>query len=330
VSNVIHLGSTLRVPLGPSLEDSPAPRRESRRRGVTLVEVIVVIAVIVLVFLFLLMLVPRGREQARLVSCSNNLGQIGMALAIYDQLHQQLPAIASLSGLDQSGAARSPGPLRALLSALQLPDLTGLTDSKTPPLPRPGQVPGETPVPGFVCASDPNATAGWFAAPISYRASTGDSPAGDDGPFAIGHVLRLREIEAADGLSYTAAFSERLVGDHQPDHAAPCNYQVVPGPLAGAGCAPTDDPSGWRGDAGSSWRWADYRHTLYNHALPLSSHRSCLAGDGKTAFMGASSGHVRGVNLLLLDGSVTLVTREIDTRVWKDYARIDPLPREIP
>ena len=70
----------------------------SRHRGVTLVEVIVVIAIIALAFLFLLMMVPRGREQARLASCTNNLRQIGMALAIYDQLHQQLPAIAALYG----------------------------------------------------------------------------------------------------------------------------------------------------------------------------------------------------------------------------------------
>ena len=52
--------------------------RSSHRRGVTLVEVIVVIAIIVLAFLFLLMLVPRGREQARLASCTNNLRQIGI------------------------------------------------------------------------------------------------------------------------------------------------------------------------------------------------------------------------------------------------------------
>ena len=77
-------------------------------------------------------------------------------------------------------------------------------------------------------------------------------------------------------------------------------------------------------------RWSDYRHTLYNHALPLSSRHSCLAVDGKTAFMGASSGHVRGVNLLLLDGSVTLVTRDIDLKVWKEFARISPLASKSP
>jgi prepilin-type N-terminal cleavage/methylation domain-containing protein len=298
------------------------PMGKSRHRGVTLVEVIVVIAIIGLALLFLLMLVPRGREQARMVSCTNNLRQIGVALAIYEQLHQQLPVVAALSGTDGLGGARSPGPLRTLLETLQLPDLTELKDPKSPPQPRPGEVPDERAIPGFICSSDPNATAGWFTAPISYRAATGDTPAGDNGLFATGRVLRLQDVEAADGSSYTAAFSERLVGDHQLHDPAPCNYQVIPGPLAGAECTATGDTSAWRGDAGSSWSWSDYRHTLYNHSLPLSSRHSCLAIDGQTAFMGASSGHVRGINLLLLDGSVNVVTREIDPKVWKDFAAI--------
>jgi prepilin-type N-terminal cleavage/methylation domain-containing protein len=320
----LHKGGKGTAPTSPWSGGRQQKRSHGQRKGVTLVEVIVVIAIIAMAFLFLLMMLPRGREQARIASCTNNLRQIGTALAIYDQLHQQLPAIAALSGIEGPDGAKSPGPLRTLLETLQLPDLTELKDPNSLPQPRPGEVPEERAVPGFICSSDPNATAGWFAAPISYRATTGASPAGDDGLFAPGRVLRLRDIDASDGSSYTAAFSERLVGDHQPSHPAPCNYQVLPGPLAGSECPPPADASVWRGDAGSSWSWSDYRHTLYNHALPLSSNQSCVVVDGKTAFMGASSGHVRGVNLLLLDGSVTLVTREIDPRVWREYARIVP------
>ena len=135
-------------------------------------------------------------------------------------------------------------------------------------------------------------------------------------------MVRLQDVEAADGTSFTAGFSERFVGDHQTNHPAPCDYQVVQGPLKGSGCPVNDDTDGWRGDAGASWSWSDYRHTLYNHALPPCSRRSCVALDGKTAFMGASSGHVRGVNLLLLDGSVNLVTRDVDLNVWKAFATV--------
>jgi prepilin-type processing-associated H-X9-DG protein len=185
-------------------------------------------------------------------------------------------------------------------------------------------------VPGFVCASDPNATAGMFPAPISYRATTGSSPPGDDGAFAPGRSIRLKDIEAADGLSFTAAFSERLVGDNQPSATTLRNYRVVPGPLTGAGCPSDSAVGGWRGDAGSSWAWADYRFSLYNHALLPSARPSCVASDGQTAFMGASSGHVRGVNMLLLDGSVTVVRLTIDPKVWKEFARINPPERTEP
>jgi prepilin-type N-terminal cleavage/methylation domain-containing protein len=291
------------------------------RGGVTLIEVIVVVVIVGLGFLFLLVMLPQGREQARLLGCRKNLGQIGVALALYDQSHRQLPAVAMLPAVDGPGEPRWPGPLRTLLETLDLPDLTGLQDLQSPAPTKAGPVPGEVPVPGFVCASDPNATAGRFAAPISYRATTGATPAGDDGTFAVGHVLRLQNVEDGDGLSFTAAFSERLVGDNQANHPAIANYQVVPGPLAGPGWPAADVGTGWRGDAGSTWIWSDYRHTLYNHALPPSARQSRVASNGKSAFMGASSGHVRGLNLLLLDGSVSLVTREIDLRVWKEYAK---------
>jgi len=285
---------------------------------------VVVLVIVALTVLILLVAVPQGREQARLVACRRNLGQIGLALALYDEMNQKLPTVGDLAGLDEPRAASAAGPLRTLLDTLQLPDLTELKDARTPPQARPGLVPGEVPVPGFVCPSDPNATAGLFAAPISYRATTGAGACGDDGAFSPGRVLSLQAIEAGDGLSYTAAFSERLVGDNQDKHVTPFNYQIVAGVVSSAGCPAASDPSAWRGDAGSSWTSAGFRSTLYNHALPPSGNPSCLALDGKTAFMGASSGHVRGVNLLNCDGSVTLVRPSIDQKVWKELARIGP------
>jgi hypothetical protein len=269
-------------------------------------------------------MMPRSREQARLLSCQKNLGQIGKALAIYHQLEHQLPLIVTLEGIDEPHQAKSPGPLRTVLDTLQLPDLTGLADQETPPSALPGQVPGEMPVPGFVCTSDPNATAGLFRAPISYRATTGDSTAGENGLFAPGRVIKLQDVTETDGLSYTSAFSERMVGDNKADSQSLGNYRVVPGPLAGTGCPGDVGDTHRRGDAGSSWNWADYRSTLYNHALVPNHRSSCLAIDGQTAFIGASSGHVRGVNLLLLDGSVSLVTPAIDPKNWKEFARISP------
>jgi hypothetical protein len=294
------------------------------------VELLVVLVLVALLLLFLLMAVPRGREQARLAGCQKNLAQIGLALGLYDQVHRALPTVEALVPADASGEASPPGPLRVLVDALGLQDLRGLTPDGPPP-PATGPVPGEITVPGFFCASDPEATAGRFRAPISYRGLTGSDERGTDGPFAPGRRIGLAQVEAGDGASYTAGFSERLAGDGS-DHPAARNFAVVPGPLPQGGCSSAfldAKTARWRGDAGASWARADYASTLYNHALRPGGSPSCLAADGGSAFMGASSGHTRGVNLLMLDASVRLVLPTIDRRLWTEFARL-PAPEPAP
>jgi type II secretory pathway pseudopilin PulG len=278
-------------------------------------DVIVIVAIVAVIALSAVMALPRRRETARLAACRKNLMQIGQALALYDRSAGHLPTIPELgSGAD----GPRDGPLKALLDELSLPDLADVAGVETPP-PRHLNPPrGERRVPGFVCPSDPNATSAPFPASISYRATTGDAPDGRSGAFAPGRRVTLAMIEAADGLGYTAAFAERLVGNgrNAPD---PGNYALAPGPIAAQGC-PSLDPSAWRGDAGSSWVASDWKSTLYNHVRPPGSFPSCLADDGCTACMGASSGHVPGVNVLIFDGSVRTMTPRIDLTIWREWA----------
>jgi hypothetical protein len=219
-----------------------------------------------------------------------------------------------------------------MLEASGLPDFLGLSPAAHPPRPA-GPVPGEVPVPGFVCASDPRATASPFRAPISYRGTTGGDHLGRDGVFAPGRRIGLRDVEGTDGASYTAAFAERLVGDGIDDHFTPWNYAAVDAPLPPEGCNLVllkDRRARWYGDAGSSWVVADSRSTLYNHGLLPNAQISCLAADGRTAFMGASSGHVRGVDLLMVDGSVKIIVPTVARAVWAEFASIatNPPPPE--
>ena len=120
------------------------------------------------------------------------------------------------------------------------------------------------------------------------------------------------------------------MGDSLDGHLSPWNYAAAAGPLPAQGCSLVwlkDRGAHWRGDAGSSWVVAGYRSTLYNHALQPGSPLSCVALDGQSACMGASSGHSRGVNLLMLDGSVKLVLPSIDSKVWRNFAAVaDPVP----
>lgn len=285
-------------------------------RGVTAPEVIVVVLILFLALMVVLFTLPRQRENARMAGCRRNLMQVGVALALYDRSEGWLPTVpAPLTSPPGSG-----GPLKAFLESLKIPDLTDLSDVSKPPEGRPGEVPGERPIPGMVCPSDPYKTSpGGFPAPVSYRATTGDSPDGRNGGFAPGRTIRVKEIEDGDGRSFTAAFSERLLGTGRADDPRPPNYRTVPGPLRGTGCRPPAQAD-WRGDAGSSWAEASWRSTLYNHALPPDAAPSCVAADGASAFMGASSGHVGGVNVLFFDGSVRTVSPRVDPRVWMGMA----------
>jgi prepilin-type processing-associated H-X9-DG protein len=297
----------------------------TRRSGLGAVEVIVVGVILAVLVLVLVMALARGREQARLVACQKNLRQIGEALVLYDAAIGRLPAVPELGRPEATAAA---GPLAAMRQQLGLEDFTALADPRRRPAPQPVVSSSARPVPGFSCPSDPTASAGPFPAPISYRAVAGDAPDGRTGPFAPGRPIGLAAVEAADGAGYTAAFVERLVGDGRPASPGPRNYALVPGPVAAGGCPTASGPS-WRGDAGSSWREASWRSTLANHSLPPGAASSCIAADGRTARMGADSGHVGRVHVLMLDGSVRSISPAIDPTIWKGMADIgDRTPAE--
>jgi hypothetical protein len=282
--------------------------------------VIVVIALVTMTALLVIMALPRGRENSRLASCRKNLMQIGQGLALYDQSVGHLPTVPALR---KEGGGDSP--IKALLDTLSLPDFTELGSDQRPSQKLPDLPRGERRVPGFVCPSDVKASAAPFPAPISYRAATGDAPDGQNGSFAPGRKVSLPAIEAADGLGYTAAFAERLVGDGR-NVPGLGNHALATGPVSGAGC-PSPDPSAWRGDAGSSWIASDWKSTLYNHVQPPGASPSCIADDGRTAVMNVSSGHVDGINVLIFDGSVRTMTPRIDLKIWREWAAFaDPKP----
>jgi prepilin-type N-terminal cleavage/methylation domain-containing protein/prepilin-type processing-associated H-X9-DG protein len=291
------------------------------RSAFTLVELLVVIAIIGVLVALLLPAVQAAREAARRASCTNNIRQLGLALHNFHDVMGQFPAGRDPWPTPFSTHAR-------LLPYLEQENLQNLIDYSQSTSQGANAAAAAMPVKLFLCPSDssegrvPGSSFGGcnYVANVGTGVNNGDYVTGD-GVFLLNQPIGFRNL--TDGSSHTAAFSESLLGDGQTTPTKPQRQAVQ---LSGSAATTTSacGSGPWIGTRGDRWINGGYLATLYNHFYPPNTTAwDCLNSSNNFGLKAARSLHPGGVNLLLCDGSVRVVTDSITLAAWKAIATRD-------
>ncbi len=307
-----------------------------RRSGFTLIELLVVIAIIAVLVALLLPAVQQAREAARRAQCRNNLKQIGLGLANYESTYSALPP-ANTNNLSV---------LARMLPQMDYVPLFEQIDFNVAYNHANNVTAFNTIVPSFLCPSDTDKLPAAQGGRNNYHGNTGTeivyslpstvvggtnyglpAPNGtiiqtSTSATVISTSVRLRDV--TDGLSNTAAFSERVKGDGSAgvstvdsDTYQPGTYPSTPD-QALADCRAvnvSDLTKQGYSNVGAPWLQPYHSTTMYYHTAPPNE-RSCMFPPGRIMTT-ASSRHVGGVHVTLCDGSVRFVGNSVDLGTWR-------------
>lgn len=308
-----------------------------KKSGFTLVELLVVIAIIGVLVGLLLPAVQAAREAARRMQCQNNLKQLGLALHNHESVRKILPPLGDYltagNSVYWSVQAR-------LLPYIEQGNLHSLIDFTKPISVQP-QV-ARLRMPHLLCPSEVNDrervdSPTFTHYPLNYGANAGlwhiAQPPSDrgSGVFLVNRTTRLAEL--TDGLSNTLGMAEvKAFTPYLRDGGNPAVATPIP-------AAPSDISAfggEFKADSGHT-EWVDARthqtgftttfspNTIVphidngrNYDIDFNSMREGRSTSLPTyAVVTSRSYHTGGVNVLLMDGSVRLISNSTDLPTWR-------------
>jgi prepilin-type N-terminal cleavage/methylation domain-containing protein len=310
-----------------------ATLRLRQRGGFTLIELLVVIAIIAVLIGLLLPAVQKVRESANRMKCSNNLKQIGLALANYHDVNGNLPVAARMSW--SGGSNPDWSWIAMILPYVEQNNLYQVCN-----------VPNDSlwshmdylsnDIPLFVCPSDPTFSGPWTynrdswgmqVGVTNYFGCLGDNWGGDPGPnaWASQGPLDLRWCNPSpsgtyDGLDYGDGafygYQQYLWGDNRPG----TRYAAFTDGLSntfivGEGMQGLCYWNFWAYGNGAIRTCAIAPNVQQLNGTPYPP------WDWMNAF-GFSSGHVNGVQFVYGDGAVHFVPNATSLQVYRATATI--------
>jgi prepilin-type N-terminal cleavage/methylation domain-containing protein/prepilin-type processing-associated H-X9-DG protein len=269
------------------------PTRNPRRTGFTLIELLVVIAIIAILIALLLPAVQQAREAARRTECKNKVKQIGLAFHNHHDVHKRFPTGGD-TGPTAPNNADNDAPDRFTWAYHVLPYLEQSSAYKL------GQTPGNvttlerTPIPTYYCPSRRSVQVYKSNSKSDYVANNGTNNTNGAVSRTRDNVdIGMRDI--TDGTSNTL-----LVGEGRL-HKSFMN--------SGGCCADNENPftCGFADDAGR--RVSSPPEPDPNTDPPADS---TVDGD-------FGSSHPGGINVVLCDGSVRLISYTITPTVFQNF-----------
>lgn len=289
-------------------------------RGFTLVELLVVIAIIGVLVGLLLPAVQAAREAARRMSCQNNMKQIGLAMHNYADSHGGLPpqrfwntnggpwyqgtvhgwGVSILPQLEQTSLNDTYEMDYGFFEEINQPVVTkSLAVFRCPSAPGEGMIEAFPTPPTWELDPDRQAAVG------DYRVLYGfyDPVRYPDNPYHEGALVRLREQPFAaivDGTSSTLLVVEQ---GGRPDWWVKRRQQP-------SAATSTSSSFNWIG------AWASYNAFWargYSHD-GLQSFGQCVMNCNND--LGVYAFHPGGSNVVLVDGSVRLLSETTDLSVF--------------